>query len=100
MRVYSYRFVFSVFLSLCGLIAPVQAQDMTEEQVRTRILDSCVYAEWSKRAESGGVVKICACTAEAVISTMSEQEIARYNPDRRMSRTLKTRYGEALASCV
>lgn len=104
MGIFSYRSVIVAFFGACvgvsAVVAPAYGQGMTKEQVRTRILDACVYQESPKRQESGGVVKICVCTAKAVILEMSEEEIGRYNPDRRMNRALRTRYGEALARCV
>ena len=92
--------VIAMVLATGAMVAPAGAQGLTKEQVRTRILDSCVYSEWPKRQESGGVVELCVCTAKAMISEMSDEEVARYDPGRRMSRTLRARYGAALEACA
>ncbi len=95
-----YLFVIVVFLGANLTAAPVFAQSLSKEQVRTRILDKCVYELWPKRAESGGVVDICSCAAKTLITEMSAEEIARYNPERRMNRSLRARYGAALEICA
>ena len=55
------------------------AEPLTREQVRTRVLDACVY-DMSKRPQASEtpVVQKCQCYSRDVAKMMSEEEISGY----------------------
>lgn len=75
------------------------SQGLTRDQVRTRILDKCVYSEWPTRETKDGIVDDCKCVAQKFAKGLNDDEVSVFDPSARFSTSMKALYSDSANSC-
>ena len=87
-------FIGGVVLAL--LTGHAAAQGMSRDQVRLRILDTCVMSQSGKTEEQGAGPK-CNCYAPKVVKLMTDEEVAKFK--KTVPARLKPESDKLLATC-
>jgi len=70
-----------------------------QSNVRTRILDACVYDLYFEQRSSERVTERCQCAARKAQGTIAPEEIAAYRVGSRLAGTLREKIYAALQGC-
>ena len=93
MSVFLPRFVSAVIflISVFALNAPVQAEGLTKDLYRARVVDYCLYDQWAraKNSETKGIVKGCKCAAKAYVKGLEKDDLAEALENGALSRAQK-----------
>jgi len=71
-------------LSICGaaivaagvLAQPVAVAAKSREDLRVKMVDTCVFSEWKHADRRADAAKRCGCAANAAVKKLSDAEIA------------------------
>ena len=87
--------------SFGGLCAPVQAEGLSKELFRARVVDYCLYDEWAraKNDETKGILKTCQCAAKAYVKGLEKEELAALLKKGTLARAQKKAVLTAYAVC-
>ncbi|WP_319414034.1 hypothetical protein [uncultured Cohaesibacter sp.] len=78
---FNFRFGFSALaayaIALTMLAAPAQAEDLTKDLFRARVVDFCLYDRWekAKNDETDGILEACKCAAEQFVDGLKGKEL-------------------------
>ncbi|PLW77409.1 hypothetical protein [Cohaesibacter celericrescens] len=97
------KFIVTAFLlgSFAGLSAPAQAEDLTKDLFRARVVDYCLFDEWAraKEDETKGILKTCQCAAKAYVKGLEDDELNALLKKGSLSRAQKKDVLKAYAVC-
>nr|WP_321456825.1 hypothetical protein [uncultured Cohaesibacter sp.] len=65
-------------ISLTMLSAPVQAETLTKDLYRARVVDFCLYDRWekAKNDETKGILSACKCAAKQFVDDLNDKDLA------------------------
>lgn len=74
-----YSVLAAAAISLTMLGAPAQADGLTKDLYRARIVDFCLYDRWpkAKNGETDGILAACKCAAKEFVDGLEGRDLER-----------------------
>jgi hypothetical protein len=84
---------------LVALTAGAQAQPLSSEEVRLRILDDCVYSEWRRPEGRDTAATRCRCAARRLVAGLTAEEVTAFARRNQLPRSAQPKWNAAIEAC-